>query len=481
MAVAKQFKAEHDMTIQVVSRHVVKASPCVEPYVLAVSNLDLIHRSTQSSVACIYRKPASGDFSAVTAAFHAELPAFLNYFFPLAGRIVTNTSSGHPEVQCCNQGAELVIGHAGVDLGSLDWSRSDESLNRIKLAHTADVALSVQLVSFTCGGFAVVWATNSLIAGDGEAASMLVRMWSEFLCVGTIAVPNHDRSLFLRPRDPPSYDASMDGMFTPWHHEHEVNTLTAQENLVERLYYVHRRDIERLRQMASRGGQRSSRVQALSAYIWKVVAGVVAASTRQEKRCRMGWWVDGRQRLRAPALRNYVGNATTYVVEEAAVDTILQAPLADVAATVREAITSVDYEERYKQVVDWLEKHNPAPPPQGGRRRRFVEAATVGLGSPTVSQMVWASFAGDTDFGFGEAALAMPMPVSASTMKLCSGYLCVVSRPADEAPWIIRACIWPRLAAALESDEQRIFNPLTAEFLGFSQRRSSAWDARPRL
>ncbi|KAI4966307.1 hypothetical protein ZWY2020_041328 [Hordeum vulgare] len=399
------------MTIQVVSRHVVKASPCVEPYVLAVSNLDLIHRSTQSSVACIYRKPASGDFSAVTAAFHAELPAFLNYFFPLAGRIVTNTSSGHPEVQCCNQGAEL-------------------------------------LVSFTCGGFAVVWATNSLIAGDGEAASMLVRMWSEFLCVGTIAVPNHDRSLFLRPRDPPSYDASMDGMFTPWHHEHEVNTLTAQENLVERLYYVHGRDIERLRQMASRGGQRSSRVQALSAYIWKVVAGVVAASTRQEKRCRMGWWVDGRQRLRAPALRNYVGNATTYVVEEAAVDTILQAPLADVSATVREAITSVDYEERYKQVVDWLEKHNPAPPPQGGRRRRFVEAATVGLGSPTVSQMVWASFAGDTDFGFGEAALAMPMPVSASTMKLCSGYLCVVSRPSDEAPWIIRACIWPRRRGA---------------------------------
>jgi hypothetical protein len=29
--------------------------------------------------------------------------------------------------------------------------------------YAAEVALSVQLVSFSCGGFAVVWATNNLI------------------------------------------------------------------------------------------------------------------------------------------------------------------------------------------------------------------------------------------------------------------------------------------------------------------------------
>ncbi|KAM0848621.1 hypothetical protein ACQ4PT_054284 [Festuca glaucescens] len=467
--------------VQVVSRRLVKASyPSIEPHVLAFSNLDLFSNAVQGSVICVYPKPASAsDFNAVVATFEAHLPRYLNYFYPMAGRIVVDPSSGVPELHCYNQGAELIVGDAGVELWSLDWGLSEGSLKRIQLQHAQEVVLSVQLVSFTCGGFAVVWATNSLI-GDGNVGAMLVRMWSELVRTGSISGggPTHDRSVF-GPRDPPTYGPSVAGMFMPWDHENEVNALTAEESFVERLYYVEERDITMLREKASsiESGV-PTRVQALSAYLWMALAGIVGTSkllSEEERRCRMLWWIDGRQRFSSPelraSLRDYAGTVTSYVARDAAVGAVMGKPLAGVADMVQEAITSVDYDELYQQMVDWMEVHKPA---------KFLERSTFGLGSPTLAQTFWSSFPGDTDFGFGEAALAMP--VHASLRRLCSGFICISAKPADPGTWILSAFIWPHLAAALESDELRIFKPLTAEYLGLTRGKYRLRRAtRPRL
>lgn len=459
-----------DLPIRVVSRRLVKASDSsIEPHVLAVSNLDLIPNDIQAWVTCIYPKlPTGSGFPAVVAAFSTNLPSFLNHLFFLTGRIAINPTSGLPEVHCYNQGAELIVGEVDLTLGSLDWGMSEESLKKIKLPYADEVVLSVQLLSFTCGGFAVVWANNNLV-GDGSFWMMMLRWWSEFVRTGAIAPvggPNLDRTVFRRPRCPPLYSAAVDEMFVPWDHEHEVNPLTAEASFIERLYYIEARDIARLREEASAEGQpRATSVQAVSAYLWKRLAAVVGSSSRlsdeSAEPCRMGWWVDGRWRVTTPelkaALRHYVGNVVTYAHGEAAAEAVVQKPLAEVATMVREAITSIDYDEHYQELVDWMEVHKP---------RRYVEKAMTGVGTPTVSQTVWASFPSDTDFGFGLPALAMPVSVSG---RLCSAYLCVSKRPSDDGSWIISAYIWPRLAAALENDEQRVFMPLTAEFLGLTR------------
>ncbi|KAI4973916.1 hypothetical protein ZWY2020_041699 [Hordeum vulgare] len=481
MGLPKRASAGNGLPIRVLSRRLVKASdPSIKPHVAAFNNLDLYPNSAQGSVTCVYPKPPTGDFNSVVAAFDAHLPSFLNYFYPMAGRIAVNPSSGMPELHCFNQGTELIVGDAGVELWTLDWGLSEESLKRIQLPYAAEVPLSVQLVSFTCGGFAVVWATNNLI-GDGNVGIMLVRMWSELVRSGTISEggPSHDRSLFS-PREPPQYDPSLDGMFTQWDHEHEVNALTAEASFIERLYYVEERDIAMLREAASTEGQRATRVQAVSAYLWKVLAGIVDASKllpEAEKRCRMLWWVDGRKRVSSPelrsALRNYAGNVTSYVLADEAVGTVLSKPLVEVASMVREAITSVNYDELYQDMVDWLEVHKP---------QKFIETSFIGLGSPTITQTVWTTFPNDTDFGFGHAALAMP--VDANLGRLCTGFLCVSAKPGNPGTWIISAFIWPRLAAALESDQQRVFKPLTAEYLGLTRANYALRDAvfsRPRL
>nr|CAB3476793.1 unnamed protein product [Digitaria exilis] len=460
-----------DSHVRVTSRRLVKASDStIKPHVVAVANLDLLPQPMPVSMVCMYpnNKPPATDFDAVVAAFESGLPSFLNHFFLFAGRIATNSLSGLPEVSSNNQGAELVVGEScGVALASLDDGTTSQCLHSMELPFAANVALSVQVVSFACGGFTVAWRTNHLLV-DGSAMSLLVTSWSELARTGTLSVsamPNHNRSL-LRPRSPPSYGASVDDMFTPLDDtERQVNVLTTQQSFVERLYHIEASDVARLREAARReeGGRRATRVEAVSAYLWKALAGVVVGTA--DTRCRMTWNVDGRQRLTASSpelrsaatLRNYVGNVTTSVIREADVEEVLRMPLPDVAAMVREAIAASDYGEHFQELVDWVEEH---------KNRRYVHTANLGLGSPTLCVAAFASFPLDTDFGFGHAALAVP--TSELRARMCSGRVGIMAKPGGDGSLIASGYLWPQLAAALESDEPRVFKPVTAEYLGLS-------------
>nr|CAB3472738.1 unnamed protein product [Digitaria exilis] len=395
-----------DSHVRVTSRRLVRASDStIKPHVVAVANLDLLPQAMPVSMISIYpnNKPPATDFDAVVAAFESGLPCFLNHFFLFAGRITTNSLSGLPEVSCNNQGAELVVGESrGVALASLDYGTTSQCLHSMGLPFAANVALSVQVVSFACGGFTVAWRTNHLLV-DGSALRLLVTSWSELARTGTLSVsamPNHDRSsVLLRPRSPPSYGASLDDMFTPLDDtERQVNVLTTQQSFVKRLYHIEASDVARLREAACRdeGGRRATRVEA-------ALAGVVVGTA--DTRCRKTWNVDGRQRLTASSpelraaatLRNYVGNVTTSVIREADVEEVLRMPLPDVAAMVRETIAAPDYDEHFQELVDWVEMH---------KTRRYVHTSSLGLGSPTLCVAALASFPLDTDFGFGHAALA---------------------------------------------------------------------------
>jgi hypothetical protein len=44
----------------------------------------------------------------------------------------------------------------------------------------------------------------------------------------------------------------------------------------------------------------------------------------------------------------------------------------------------------------------------------------------------------------------------------------IAARPGVDGSWIASAFLWPRLAAALESDEPCVFRLVTAEYLGLS-------------
>ncbi|TVU42518.1 hypothetical protein EJB05_08930, partial [Eragrostis curvula] len=120
---------------------------------------------------------------------------------------------------------------------------------------------------------------------------------------------------------------------------------------------------------------------------------------------------------------------------------------------VRGAITSINYDEYIADLVDYVELH---------KDRVLMESAVSGLGPPTLCQSAFVSFPLDTDFGFGQAKLAMP--VLSTYGRLCAAFVSIIARPAaggDDGSWLVSAYVWPRLAAALESDAHRIFKPLT--------------------
>ncbi|XP_020158149.1 uncharacterized protein [Aegilops tauschii subsp. strangulata] len=146
------------------------------------------------------------------------------------------------------------------------------------------------------------------------------------------------------------------------------------------------------------GDGRATRVQAVSAYMWKTLASVVGAA---DTRCRMGWWVDGRRRLTAPehralATSSYVGNVSIFVLGEDSVEEIQRKPLPEVASMVRELINARAYDDRFQEMVDWVEHHKSGA--------TYMDASNIGLGYPTMVVTAFTSFPMDTDLGFGHAA-----------------------------------------------------------------------------
>ncbi|TVU12575.1 hypothetical protein EJB05_46226, partial [Eragrostis curvula] len=448
--------------VAVASRTLVPASdpPRGFPAVLPVSNLDLILGSFHIYLINVYPAPGAGGFPAVVAAVHANLPVFLSRFFPFAGRVVTNASTGVPEIACNNAGAEVVVADAGVALADVDFADADRSIGRMALPFQQGLALSLQLVRFACGGFALSWATNHLLV-DGHGLTLLANAWAELLRTGGLAwEPHHERASLFPPRSPPRYSPSLDAEFTRYEPASLPNSLLAA-TLVRRNYVVSAADVDRLRAAASTPSRRATRLEALSAHVWKLLARAVGAS---DTHCRLAWLVDGRPRLDparfdGDAVRRYVGNVITYASREAGVDAVASAPLADVAAAAGAAIAEVFRSERYEELVDWMEARKEVFRDGG----KWTEVVGLGTGSPALVVSAFVQFRVEGDFGFGRPRLVMPW---IRPGRLGSAAMTVARSPEDGS-WVITARLWPRLADAVDADPEAVLKPATAARIGF--------------
>uniref|UniRef100_A0ACD5XQD3 Uncharacterized protein n=1 Tax=Avena sativa TaxID=4498 RepID=A0ACD5XQD3_AVESA len=469
--------------VEVVSRTLVRASdpPRGFPAVLPASNLDLIVGSFHAFLIVVYPAPAAG-FPAVAAAVRDALPAFLSRFYPFAGRVVTDASTGVPQTVCSNAGAELLVAHAGggVRLADVDFADAHRSIGLIQVPFEQGLALSLQLVRFACGGFSLTWGVDHLLA-DGHGLTKLHNAWSEMLLLrgggggGELSwEPRFDGASLFRPRSPPRRHAPsrLDAEFGRYAPDSLANPLLLA-CLVRRTYVVEAADVERLLAATSTPARRATRVEAVSAHVWKLLAAAVGGS---DTHCRMAWAVDGCRCL-DPAkygedlVESYLGNVVTYASREASVETVASSSLAEVAAMAAAAIAGVFRQERYEELVDWMEARKGVFADGG----KWTEAVQMGTGSPALVVSALVPFHVEGDFGLGSPRMVMPW---VRPGRLGSAAMTVIRSPTGDGSWLVTARMWPRLADAVEADPEAVFKPATADRLGFAPRCGGAETAQ---
>nr|DAD24936.1 TPA_asm: hypothetical protein HUJ06_026400 [Nelumbo nucifera] len=434
---------------------VVKASSSASspPHVLTLSNLDLLSGRFPVTYFYVYRKPPAESFASVLNGLTSSLADTLTHYYPFAGRIVTNAKTSEPEIICDNHGALVVEAHANIPLDELDYYNLDQFLQGKLVSINHEYPLHVQVTNYTCGGISITFTFDHAL-GDASSFGRFLLAWSEIAQGKTIScIPDHRRNLVAR--SPPTYDPSLDDAFISCSIE-EIANIPTKHTLLKLLYHIDASSVDRLQRLSCVDGVKRTKIEAFSAYIWKVMVRTIEES---ETHCKMGWLVDGRTRMCRDdpnySMANYIGNVLSVVFGEASVEDLKRGSLSDVARIVHGAIAKATNEAHFLDLIDWVESHRPG---------LMLSRIVLGRGGPALVLSSGRRFpVAEMNFGFGPPVLGT---VCTTVEKIGVGYMNQRPSARGDGSWVVSAILWPELADALESDPERIFQPMSRTHLG---------------
>ncbi|GAV56516.1 Transferase domain-containing protein [Cephalotus follicularis] len=428
---------------------IIKAiNPLSKPQTLSLSNLDLLSGRFPVTYLYLYRKPQAHNFASIVESLKASLAEILNHYYPFAGQIIENPDTSEPEIICNNKGALIVEAQANIPLNRLDLYNLNVSLQGKLVSIDPNFPFQIQVTKYTCGGISVTFTFDHAL-GDASAFGKFLVSWSEIAQQKPIScIPDHRRKLCAR--SPPTYHPSLNQTFVKCTIEEIIN-MPPNNITQKRLYFIDATSINRLQTLASVNGEKRTKIEAFSAYVWKTM---VTSIDESHEKCKMGWLVDGRGRIHGEqnSLSNYIGNVLSLATAEATVTELKQISISDVANMAHQAISKVTNEAHFLDLIDWIECHRPG---------LMLSKTVLGRGGPALVVSSGRRFpVAELDFGFGSPVLG----TACSTIeRIGVGYMNQRQSARGDGSWTVSAILWPELAAALESDS--IFQPMSASLL----------------
>ncbi|XVF23255.1 hypothetical protein REPUB_Repub13aG0020700 [Reevesia pubescens] len=451
--------ANVDFNVTVRKKEVVAAVLPFQQHWLPLTNLDLLLPPLDVGVFFFYKKPISSSFGSMVSVLKKALAQTLLSYYAFAGEVVPN-ALGEPEILCNNRGVDFIQAYADIELHNLNFHDPDQSIEAKLVPHKTGV-LSVQVTELKCGGIVVACAFDHRVA-DAYSTNMFLVSWAEIAVSKSVSMAPSFRRSLLNPRRPGRIDLSVDEMYVP------IPSLPPPEenhepidHLISRIYYVTADQLNELQSLASSNGDKRTKLESFSAFLWKLVA--TFATKDRDKVSKMGIVVDGRSRLgegdegKASLMGSHFGNVLSVPYGSQTVGELIEMPLSSVARQVHEFLKPATTKEHFLGLIDWVEAHRPEP--------AMTRVYCVGKddGPALVVSSGQRFPVSKVDFGWGSPTFgSYHFPWGG----LC-GYVMPMPSPVSDGDWVVYMHLLKGQLELIEKAAANVFRPLTSDYLDF--------------
>ncbi|KAJ0231824.1 Uncharacterized protein HA466_0296810 [Hirschfeldia incana] len=438
-------------------KHLITAALPLQDHWLPLSNLDLLLPPLHVSVCFCYKKPCNITNSVANETLKTALAETLVSYYAFAGEIVTNPT-GEPEILCNNRGVDFVEAVANVDLRELNLYDPDESIALLVPIKKHGV-IAIQVTQLKCGSI-VVGCTFDHRVADAYSMNMFLISWAEISRsdVPISCVPSFRRSL-LNPRRPLIIDSSIDQMYMPVTSLPPSQETTDPDNiLASRLYYIKADALDELQTLAS-GSKilKRTKLEAFSAFLWKLVAKHAAKDPVPTKNSKLGIVVDGRKRLMDQKTNTYFGNVLSIPFGGQTIDDLINKPLSWVTDEVHRFLESSVTKEHFLNLIDWVETRRPVP----------AVSRIYSTGSDDGPAFVVSSGRGfpvnQVDFGWGSPVFgSYHFPWGGN-----AGYVMPMPSSVDDRDWMVYLHLTKGQLKFIEEEASHVLKPIDNNYLFF--------------
>ncbi|XWS11652.1 hypothetical protein CRYUN_Cryun37aG0017500 [Craigia yunnanensis] len=451
--------AKGDFMVTVSKKEVVAAVLPFREHWLPLTNLDLLLPPLDVGLFFCYKKPIpSMSFGSMVSVLKKALAQALLSYYAIAAVVVPN-ALGEPELLCNNRGVDFIEAYADIELQNLNFHNPDESIEGKFVAKKKHGVLSVQATELKCGGIVVACAFDHRVA-DAYSINMFLVSWAEIARSKPVSMAPSFRRSLLNPRRPGRIDPSVDEMYVPIPslpppgENHEPT-----DHLISRIFYVTADQLNELQSLASSNGDKRTKLESFSAFLWKMVA--TSAAKNRDKVSKLGIVVDGRSRLgegdqdKETLMGSHFGNVLSIPYGSQTIGELIEKPLSSVAKQVHDFLKPATTKEHFLGLIDWVEAHRPEPAMTrvycvgkddgpalvvSSGQRFPVSKVDFGWGCPTF---------GSYHFPWGGlCGYVMPMPSSVS-----------------DGDWVVYMHLLKGQLELIEKEASHVFRPLTFDYL----------------